>query len=47
MDRKEECKMAPEHLIESREVIDRKAHEDHADTLAEAVAHDKAELDDR
>jgi hypothetical protein len=47
MDRKEECKVAPEHLVESHEVFDRKAHEDHADTLAEAVAHDKAELDDR
>jgi hypothetical protein len=44
MDRKEEC-VKPEHLVESHEVAT--AHEQHADTLAEAVAHDKAELDDR
>lgn len=45
MDSKEECKVAPEHLVESHEVTT--AHEKHGDTLAEAVAHDKAELDDR
>lgn len=40
---KKECKT--EHLVESSK--NKTAHEEHADTLAEAVAHDKAELDDR
>jgi hypothetical protein len=41
------AKEAGEHLVESHEVMDRKAHEDHGDSLAEAVAHDKPVEDDR
>jgi hypothetical protein len=45
MDGKEERRVEPEHLVESHELTT--AHEQHEDTLAEAVAHDKAQLDDR
>lgn len=48
MDRKEEGKtdMQPEHLVESHQGK-ACAHEDHGDSLKEAVAHDKCEPDDR
>lgn len=37
----------PEHLVKDDVGMDLKAHEQHADTLAACVAHDKPELDDR
>jgi hypothetical protein len=45
MDRKEECKVQPEHLVESHEVMTKE--EGHGDSLKECVEHDKAVPDDR
>lgn len=43
----EDVKEQKEHLVCDDAETDLTAHEQHADTLSECVAHDKPELDDR